>query len=164
MSSNSYNFTLAEAIFESLAMLSNVQDRNRFDTTIQQQHATMVPSLMSATASPTISELRPFLSRKRPLSDRERLFVMVKILLKFIELSGDDDEQERLGRRVKAVIRECTRRNRMGDSNFTPLRDAVERQIRRAVGDAYWTRTGLYLDRYCERRGLSPSYTHLTSV
>jgi hypothetical protein len=87
--------------------------------------------------------------RRRDLTEQERFLIFVKILFKCLEKSDDP----RLKPRAKAVVTECTRGNRMGDVNYMPLQDAVERRLRRHVGESYWTRAKLYYDQYMLRRG-----------
>ena len=60
--------------------------------------------------------------------------LFVKILLKCLDRprgadGGSSDQDARALKQVaKATILECTRRNRMGDSSYTPLLDALERR------------------------------------
>ena len=93
---------------------------------------------------------RPSYPLRRMLSEREQFVVFVKILFKCIEQS--DDQNLRL--KAKAIVNECTRRNRMGDSNYTPLQDAVERRLKKIVGELYWARAKLSFDHYCRSKGL----------
>ncbi|GKY98347.1 hypothetical protein MPSEU_000792300 [Mayamaea pseudoterrestris] len=87
--------------------------------------------------------------RQRDLTEQERFLIFIKILFKCLDKSDDP----RLKPRAKAVVRECTRGNRMGDANYSPLQEAVEQRLRRHVGDLYWTRAKLYYDQYMIRRG-----------
>ena len=91
--------------------------------------------------------------RRRDLTEQERFLIFVKILFKCLEKSEDP----RLKPRAKAVVTECTRGNRMGDTNYMPLQDAVERRLRRHVGEQHWTRAKLYYDQYLIRRGFGSS-------
>jgi len=84
------------------------------------------------------------------LSEREHFVIFIKILFKCIEQS--DDQNLRL--KAKAIVNECTRRNRMGDSSYTPLQDAVERRLKKMVGELYWARAKLCFEHYCRRKGL----------
>jgi len=96
---------------------------------------------------------------RRSLTEREKFLIFVKILFKFLDQTADP----RLKPRAKAVVTECTRRNRLGDSEYTPLQDAVERRLRHSVGEFYWTRAKLYFDSYCQRRGLVEVTTSTTA-
>jgi hypothetical protein len=86
----------------------------------------------------------------RAITEREQFLLFIKILLKFIEQAGNP----RLRQHAKAVVGECTRRNRMGDMDYVPLQDAVEMRLRNVVGDITWTRAKLYVDHYVAKRGI----------
>lgn len=62
-----------------------------------------------------------------------------------------------LRNRAKAVITECTRKNRLGDLDYMPLQDAVERELKGSIGEMYWARAKLVFDAYCERNGIQQS-------
>lgn len=105
-----------------------------------------------------ITSRRFSLSTRRPLTERERFVVFVKILFKSLEHSDP-----RLRPRAKAVVTECTRRNRLGDANYMPLQPAVEIRLRRTVGEVHWERAQAYYQQYCVRKGLLSTET-LTAV
>jgi hypothetical protein len=86
----------------------------------------------------------------RVLGERELFLIFIKILFKCIERCSDG----RLRLRAKAIVTECTRRNRMGDSNFSPLQDAVETRLRDVVGDTYWNQAKVYTGYYCQQKGI----------
>jgi hypothetical protein len=90
-------------------------------------------------------------------TEKERFVLFVKILLKCLDrpgVNGGSDDARAL--KQVATILECTRRNRMGDSSYTPLLDALERRLRSTVGDENWYRAARLCDRYLERRRSSP--------
>ncbi|EEC45629.1 predicted protein [Phaeodactylum tricornutum CCAP 1055/1] len=87
---------------------------------------------------------------RRMLSDREQFLIFVKILFKCLERADDKN----LRQRAKTVVSECTRRNRLGDSQYTPLQEAVERRLKRIVGELYWCQAQVYTNRYCRQKGL----------
>jgi hypothetical protein len=95
-------------------------------------------------------------------TEKERFVLFVKILLKCLDRprgadGGASDQDARALKQVaKATILECTRRNRMGDSSYTPLLDALERRLRSTVGDENWYRAARLCDQYLERRRTSP--------
>jgi hypothetical protein len=97
---------------------------------------------------PVIKRRSHTLTFCRNLTEREQFLIFVKILFKFL------DADQNLRQRAKAIVSECTRRNRLGDTEFSPLQEAVERRLRLIVGDIYWTRAILYMDHYCRQRGL----------
>ena len=90
---------------------------------------------------------RPFNGRAN-LNERECFFIFVKILLKLMANNPS------LRSRAKAIIGECTKRNRMGDIDYVPLQDAVERRLKGCMGESYWTRAKLFFNAYCERNGI----------
>jgi len=47
--------------------------------------------------------------------------------------------------RAKKIVGDCTKRNRAGDPEFTPLMDAVEKRLRPFVGETQWRRALLLL-------------------
>lgn len=85
------------------------------------------------------------------LTEREQFAIFVKILMK---LTGNNPA---IKMRAKAIISECTRRNRIGDLDYTPLMAAVERNLKNGVGELYWARAKLFFDAYCERTGIRSS-------
>lgn len=87
---------------------------------------------------------------RRAITEREQFLLFIKILLKFIEQTGSP----RLRQHTKAVVGECTRRNRMGDIDYVPLQDAVEVRLKNVVGDLTWARAKLYVDHYIAKRGI----------
>jgi hypothetical protein len=87
---------------------------------------------------------------RRQLTEQERFLIFVKILFKCLEKSSDPC----LKQCAKAVVTGCIRGNRLADNKYMPLQDAVERRLRRQVGERYWTRAKLYYDHYMVRKGL----------
>ena len=95
---------------------------------------------------------RPFNGRSN-LNERECFFIFIKILMKLTT------NNPRVRNRAKAIISECTRKNRLGDVDYIPLHDAVERKLKGCIGDFYWARAKLYFDAYCQRNGIQqPMY------
>jgi hypothetical protein len=86
----------------------------------------------------------------RVLGERELFLIFIKILFKCMERCRDG----RLRQRAKAIVTECTRRNRMGDANFSPLQDAVETRLKDIVGDMYWNQAKVYTGYYCQQKGI----------
>ena len=71
----------------------------------------------------------------KKLNQRQEFLVFVKILFGVLKAHQDT---ERLVR-AKAVIAECTHRNRSGDAAFSNLQCSVESRLRQTVGEAYWS-------------------------
>ena len=88
--------------------------------------------------------------RGRHLNEREKFLLFIKILFRYL----DRTDNPRLIQKAKLVVAECTRRNRMGDLNYTPLQSAVEARLRGTIGIEHWTRAKMYCDYYCQTKGL----------
>ena len=54
--------------------------------------------------------------------------------------------------RVKAIVRDCNRRFRMGDESVSPLHDAIESRLQIMVDDDIWNRAILCLELYMAQR------------
>jgi hypothetical protein len=85
------------------------------------------------------------------MNQRQEFLLFVKLLFHFLKTKERDGM---LRRRAKAVVCECTYRNRMGHADFADLQYATSIRLHRIVGEGYWTLTQDYLDEYIERRGL----------
>jgi hypothetical protein len=84
------------------------------------------------------------------LNERQEFLLFIKILfLLFL-----DDNSGMLRMRAKQIIAKCTRRNRMGQSEYVDLQYAVASRLRFLVGEAKWEQAKDYLDEYCQRRGI----------
>lgn len=116
----------------------------------------------TAKSRATTADSKPV--RRRPATEHEKFVVLVKIVLKCLDKSGDPV----LKQRVKMAVADCTKRNRMGDPEYTPLLTACERRLRRTVGELYWTRAQLLFQRYCHRQGSGQQQRgqrhHLTGI
>jgi hypothetical protein len=99
----------------------------------------------------------PFRTARRPrhrrkLRENEKFLLFTKILFRFLERSNND---QRL-RQVKLIVADCTRRNRMGDINYTPLQFAVESRLRLIVGHEFYSQVQNYCEYHCQKKGLNP--------
>jgi hypothetical protein len=65
---------------------------------------------------------------------RARFVIFLKILLDRLQESGDFCEYEL----AKFVVLYSAKRNRLGDTSFSPLVDVLERRLRVIVGEAHW--------------------------
>ena len=81
-------------------------------------------------------------------TDRTNFVLFIKIFFKYIEKTN----MESIRRRVKAIIAECTYRNRHGDPEYIPLQDAIETRLRQCVGEIHWSRAQRCYDVYCARK------------
>jgi hypothetical protein len=86
----------------------------------------------------------PLVPKSVEVQERENFLFFIKILFKIL-----DDAHEPLTRqRAKRIVLECRRKNQLGDPHFHPLMDAVERRLRRFVGEPTWRRAHLFLHHY----------------
>ena len=76
--------------------------------------------------------------------------MFVKILLTYIERTNNPA----LRRTAKAIVADCTRRNRMGEAAYTPLQQAVERRLRSSLGEVHWARAKQCFDSYVARQNI----------
>jgi len=81
-------------------------------------------------------------------SDRQKFLLFIKIFFKYIEKT----KMESIRRRAKAIIAECTYRNRQGDPEYMPLQDSIERRLRECVGEIHWSRALRCYEVFCARR------------
>jgi hypothetical protein len=81
-------------------------------------------------------------------NQKKRFLLFVKILFKELDRSEVSLEVRNI---AKTIIFDCTRRNRLGDPDYTPLMDAVQRRLRHHVGEIHWRRTHLYMQHYVRR-------------
>jgi hypothetical protein len=56
--------------------------------------------------------------------------------------------------RVKAIVAECTVRNRRRDPDYLNLPQVVEARLRGIVGELYWTQAKDSVNEYIKRKGL----------
>jgi len=120
----------------------------------------MMPTTMRRHETPTI---RPGVGRGgvgRALTERQQFVIFVKILLKYVERTNNPQLQ----RTAKAVVAECTRRNRMGDVDYMPLQAAVERQLRVSLGELHWSRAKLCFDTYVARQGIRTVHVNPSAI
>jgi hypothetical protein len=101
----------------------------RIDSACFAEHSTAYPQ------TPTKQKL-PGRGRYPMLSDRQKFLVFVKVLFKLLEGQSEHSTLQR----AKAIVAECTQRNRMGDSRYIPLQDAIRVRLRLVVGESNWTR------------------------
>jgi hypothetical protein len=108
-----------------------------------------------------VSHIRapPSQRRWRNLGEREKFLLFIKALFLYL----DRFNKPRLLRSAKAVVYECTRRNRMGNLNYTPLMEAIEYRLRAVVGNEFYSQLKSYFDYYCVKKGLVES-TMPTSI
>ena len=82
------------------------------------------------------------------LSSQELFLVFVKVIFVYIKTTNDRN----LHRKAATVVSECTRGNRRGDPQYTPLQEAVEQRLRDSLGLVHFTRAKLCFDSYCAMR------------
>ena len=101
---------------------------------LEQRSSSPPPSVLSSrvSATTTTTGFR---------SPRERFLIFIKILFKRLDQGSEPPVQQR----AKKIVAECTRRNRLRDPQFSPLMEAVEKRLRRFVGEMHWRRAMLLL-------------------
>lgn len=80
--------------------------------------------------------------------ERENFLIFIKILFRIL----DDANEPHTTQMAKRIVLECRRKNQQGDPNYHPLMDAVERRLRRFIGEARWRRAHLFLHHYITTR------------
>ena len=80
------------------------------------------------------------------VQQKKRFLIFIKILFKAL-----DQCEPEIKERAKAVVSDCTRRNRLGDPDYMPLMDAVDRRLRGQVGEVHWRRAHMYMQHYMKR-------------
>lgn len=108
-----------------------------FAAPYEQRCSSPAPSLASVQSSVSSSAGSSSVTR----AQRARFLIFMKILFKCLEQAHEFELRDQ----AKQIVAECTRRNRNGDPNFTPLMDAVERRLRRLVGEAHWKKSSMLL-------------------
>lgn len=76
--------------------------------------------------------------------ERENFLLFIKILFRILEQAHEPQTRQRAQR----IVVECNRKFKQGDPNYVPLMDAVERRLRRFVGEANWSKAHLFLHHY----------------
>jgi hypothetical protein len=82
-------------------------------------------------------------------AQRIKFLLFVKILFKRLR----DSRDFYLLARAQLLVRAVTRRNKMGDPNFHPLLDSMERRLRELVGEVHWRRSHAYMRYYIQKHG-----------
>jgi hypothetical protein len=90
--------------------------------------------------------LRRNLIRPRPLGERERYAILIKVLMKYL----DHVERTHLKQPARDIILHCVRRNRMGDKEFMPLQEAISQRLRIYLGGEIWDK----VDHFCHQQFL----------
>ena len=94
--------------------------------------------------------------RHRYLNEREQFLLFIKVLFRYLEHSN----KPQLRRKAKAIVLECTRRNRFGETAYQPLKNAIELRLRPLVGQELYLSVKTYCDYYGKKKGLvAPALT-----
>jgi hypothetical protein len=109
----------------------------------------LIPVASSGSPAPSVASSRASsASRCTFRTPREQFLVFIKILFKGLDQANEPE----VSLKAKKIVSECTRRNRLGDPNFTPLMEAVEQRLRGFVGEVHWRRSLLYLRYFIAKR------------
>lgn len=90
--------------------------------------------------------LRRHLIRPRPLGEKERYAILIKVLMKYL----DQGERTYLKQPARDIILHCVRRNRMGDKEYMPLQEAISQRLRIYLGSEIWDK----VDHFCHMQFL----------
>jgi hypothetical protein len=118
---------------------------------------TIGPQLSSSSANscekispaPSAAEKRPTELLTQENAQKRRFALFVKILFKQLQQSQESSPE--LCEMARTIVLDCTRRNRLNDPDYIPLMDAVDRRLRRHVGEAHWRKAHLYMQQYMTR-------------
>ena len=80
------------------------------------------------------------------VQQKKRFLLFIKILFK--SLGREETETRDV---AKSIVSDCTRRNRLGDPQYSPLMDAIDRRLRGHVGEVHWRRAHMYMQHYMSR-------------
>jgi hypothetical protein len=94
------------------------------------------------------TQQQPHLALRRPLNDREQFLMFVKIVFRLLDENNALNTNDPIKRRVKAVIAECTLKNRNNDSDYVPLSSAVERRLEPILQHQIWNKAKLMMSHY----------------
>ena len=87
--------------------------------------------------------------RQQPQHQKRQFLLFVKILFKILDQNHDVSAEKRQA--ARAIVADCTRRNRLGDPACTPLMAAVDARLRQHLGEQHWRRAHVYLRHYMNR-------------
>ena len=85
-------------------------------------------------------------SNSLDVQQKKRFLLFIKILFKSLEQAPPE-----LRDVAKAIVSDCTRRNRLGDPSYVPLMDAIDRRLRGHVGEVHWRRAHMYMQHFMKR-------------
>jgi hypothetical protein len=80
------------------------------------------------------------------VDQKKRFLLFIKILFKSLDNASPDVRDT-----AKTIVSDCTRRNRLGDPDYTPLMDAIDRRLRGHVGEVRWRRAHMYMQHYMKK-------------
>mmetsp|Transcript_23207 Transcript_23207/g.55026 ORF Transcript_23207/g.55026 Transcript_23207/m.55026 type:complete len:215 (-) Transcript_23207:313-957(-) len=89
-------------------------------------------------------------SQTQQQQQQKRQFLLfIKILFKILDQNHDVTVEKREA--ARAIVADCTRRNRLGDPAFIPLMAAVDARLRRHLGEQHWRKAHMYMRHYMNR-------------
>jgi hypothetical protein len=97
----------------------------------------------------SLRPLTPPPGKRIQSKQRAKFIIFINALFKYLEICSPD-----LVRQAKRVVMECTKRNRMGDPNFSPLKNAVVFNVRRCIGEMHWFRANCFFRAYVREQKL----------
>ncbi|CAJ1951800.1 unnamed protein product [Cylindrotheca closterium] len=134
----------------SSSSFSEKSSHTEIKTPLNAPQTVATASTTNATAPPTAPQAAIPLRRDNSSSlsqealEKKTFLIFVKILFKLLkEHQGDE-----ITTKAKRVVMECRRHNQQNHPAFTPLMEALERHLRRFVGEKLWGRAHSYLHHY----------------
>ena len=88
-------------------------------------------------------------SQQQQQQQKRQFLVFIKILFKILDQNHDVTVEKREA--ARAIVADCTRRNRLGDPAFIPLMAAVDARLRRHLGEQHWRKAHIYMRHYMNR-------------
>ena len=101
-------------------------------------------TLLSLSQKPLIPPEKRIQSKQRA-----KFYLFIHALFEYLKISSPY-----LVRQAKRVVMECTKRNRMGDPNFSPLTPALVFNVRRCIGEMHWFRANSFFRVYVRKQKL----------
>ena len=91
------------------------------------------------------------------VQQKKKFLLFIKILFKYLDKSDPEIRDE-----AKAIVSDCTRRNRLGDPLYASLMDSIDSRLRGHVGEMHWRRAHMYMQHYAKREISRTARIHRT--
>lgn len=122
------------------SLLHRLENASRFSAANLALAVQTIPGIVTPTR-------RPQESRLILVTERQRLYMFVKMFMKYLEKSNCPF----LKMQVKRVITATVEGNRNNDTECTPLVDALEKRLAMSVGPRHWEQATSLFETLCAR-------------